>query len=81
MEWKNLYRGFLMGTSDLVPGVSGGTIAMILGIYDRLLKAISDLVQQGMEGPAPLFNSSAAWDTIRTDPVKQSLPILASTLF
>ncbi|WP_432358232.1 DUF368 domain-containing protein [Sporosarcina sp. UB5] len=41
MEWKNIYRGFLMGISDLIPGVSGGTIAFILGIYDRLLLAIS----------------------------------------
>lgn len=41
MEWRNLYRGFLMGISDLIPGVSGGTIAFILGIYDRLLTAIS----------------------------------------
>lgn len=51
MEWKNLYRGFLMGTSDLVPGVSGGTIAMILGIYDRLLKAISDLFSKEWKDP------------------------------
>lgn len=41
MEWKNIYRGFLMGISDLIPGVSGGTIAFILGIYDRLLMSIS----------------------------------------
>lgn len=41
MEWKNIYRGVLMGISDLIPGVSGGTIAFILGIYDRLLAAIS----------------------------------------
>ena len=43
MEWKNMYRGLLMGISDLIPGVSGGTIAFILGIYDRLLEAISGL--------------------------------------
>ena len=41
MEWKNIYRGLMMGISDLIPGVSGGTIALILGIYDRLLSAIS----------------------------------------
>src|SRR5690606_1008432 len=41
MEWKNIYRGILMGISDLIPGVSGGTIAFILGIYDRLLASIS----------------------------------------
>lgn len=41
MEWKNLYRGLIMGISDLIPGVSGGTIAVVLGFYDRLLEAIS----------------------------------------
>lgn len=40
-EWKNLFRGMLIGASDLIPGVSGGTIAIILGIYDRLIEAIS----------------------------------------
>ena len=32
--------GFLMGCADVVPGVSGGTIAFICGIYDRLLEGI-----------------------------------------
>ncbi|SEJ27375.1 putative membrane protein [Bhargavaea ginsengi] len=41
MEWRNIYRGLMMGISDLIPGVSGGTIALILGIYDRLLLGIS----------------------------------------
>lgn len=43
MEWKNIYRGMIMGISDVVPGVSGGTIAVILGIYDRLIAAINGL--------------------------------------
>lgn len=30
-----------MGITDLIPGVSGGTVAFLLGIYDRLLHAIS----------------------------------------
>lgn len=33
-------RGVAMGAADLVPGVSGGTIALITGIYPRLLRAI-----------------------------------------
>ena len=33
-------KGFLMGSADIVPGVSGGTMALILGIYERLLRAI-----------------------------------------
>ena len=30
-----------MGGADIVPGVSGGTVALILGIYQRLVAAIS----------------------------------------
>lgn len=33
-------RGLLMGAADIVPGVSGGTIAFITGIYDELLASI-----------------------------------------
>lgn len=32
--------GFLMGSADIVPGVSGGTIALVLGIYERLVANI-----------------------------------------
>ena len=32
--------GFIMGAADIVPGVSGGTMAFILGIYDNLIDAI-----------------------------------------
>ncbi len=32
--------GLLMGAADVVPGVSGGTIALVLGIYQRLIQAI-----------------------------------------
>ncbi|MEQ9409639.1 MAG: DUF368 domain-containing protein [Fuerstiella sp.] len=32
--------GFLMGAADSVPGVSGGTVALILGVYERLVAAI-----------------------------------------
>lgn len=35
-------KGMCMGTADAVPGVSGGTIALVLGIYDRLVAAISE---------------------------------------
>ena len=36
----NGLKGFVMGASDVVPGVSGGTMALILGIYERLLRAL-----------------------------------------
>lgn len=33
-------RGALMGAADVVPGVSGGTVALIVGVYERLLIGI-----------------------------------------
>lgn len=45
-------RGFAMGAADVVPGVSGGTMAFILGIYDELIDAIHaidmDFIRKGL---------------------------------
>jgi len=40
-SWMVFLRGMLMGAADIVPGVSGGTVAFITGIYERLIGAIS----------------------------------------
>jgi putative membrane protein len=37
-------RGFAMGSADVVPGVSGGTMAFILGIYEELIDSIRNMV-------------------------------------
>lgn len=34
------FKGFAMGAANVVPGVSGGTIAFITGIYERLIEAL-----------------------------------------
>ena len=34
------FTGFAMGAADIVPGVSGGTMAFILGVYEQLINAI-----------------------------------------
>ena len=39
------FHGFCMALADSVPGVSGGTIAFILGFYDRFINALHDLFQ------------------------------------
>lgn len=36
-------KGFTMGAADIIPGVSGGTIALISGIYEHLIGALSSL--------------------------------------
>lgn len=40
-SYKHFFCGFTMGLADSVPGISGGTVALILGIYERLVTAIS----------------------------------------
>lgn len=42
-------KGMLMGIADLVPGVSGGTIALITGIYQRLINAIAAVNAQSFK--------------------------------
>lgn len=45
-KFKNVslfFKGFAMGAADVVPGVSGGTIAFITGIYEELLASISSI--------------------------------------
>ncbi len=43
-DWYLLFlKGIAMGAADVVPGVSGGTIAFISGIYQRLLNALKSL--------------------------------------
>ena len=38
------FHGFCMALADSVPGVSGGTVAFILGFYDRFINALHDLL-------------------------------------
>ncbi len=40
---RNIIRGIVMGITDLIPGISGGTIAMVMGFYQDLIAAINGL--------------------------------------
>ncbi len=40
-----LLKGFIIGSSMSVPGVSGGTMAILLGIYDKLIGSISNFLK------------------------------------
>ena len=42
-------RGFCMALADSVPGVSGGTVAFLLGFYDQFIDSIDDLITGNME--------------------------------
>ena len=40
---KLFFKGVFMGIADAIPGISGGTIALLLGIYEELISTISGL--------------------------------------
>lgn len=77
----NTLRGLCMGAADVIPGVSGGTVALILGIYPRLIDAVSGigprllrrlrarsfwgLVGAGLRAPGRLGDSPAGRDAGR----------------
>ena len=42
----NFIRGFFMALADSVPGVSGGTIAFILGFYDQFIESLNTLISR-----------------------------------
>jgi putative membrane protein len=46
----NAIRGFLIGLAEIVPGVSGGTIALIVGVYHALIRSAASLVQVVLSG-------------------------------
>ncbi|WP_309133315.1 DUF368 domain-containing protein [Brevibacterium sp.] len=41
----DLLRGFLIGSAELVPGVSGGTVALVTGVYDELIDSAAHVVK------------------------------------
>lgn len=70
-EWATLYlKGVAMGSADAVPGVSGGTIALIVGIYERLIAAVTAIdlarVRRVLAGvrPANIPDARAAFHEI-----------------
>lgn len=42
----NFFNGFMMALADSVPGVSGGTIAFLLGFYDKFINSLNSLMSK-----------------------------------
>ena len=64
MTFSIILKGMAMGVAEAIPGVSGGTIAFITGIYERLLAAIGGILGPKVvgalrkEGIAPAFKAA-----------------------
>ena len=46
---KNLLKGIVMGIANIIPGVSGGTMAVSMGIYDRMIHCVTHLFKEFKE--------------------------------
>ncbi len=44
LSWiKDIWSGFMMGVANIIPGVSGGTLLLVMGMYQRVISALSGL--------------------------------------
>ncbi|MBO7386942.1 MAG: DUF368 domain-containing protein, partial [Lachnospiraceae bacterium] len=43
---KLILKGMVMGVANIIPGVSGGTMAVSMGIYDKLIHCITHLFKE-----------------------------------
>ena len=63
----NFIRGFCMALADTVPGVSGGTIAFILGFYDKFIDSLNNLIsgtkEERIESVTFLIKLGIGWVT------------------
>lgn len=47
--FKNFLKGMVMGLANIIPGVSGGTLAVSMGIYDKLIHCLTHLFREFKE--------------------------------
>lgn len=69
-------KGMAMGVADLIPGVSGGTIAFIVGIYEDLLKAVSSINKETFS----VFKQQGFFAALQTIHIKFGLVLFAGIM-
>lgn len=55
---KNIIKGMMIGIANIMPGVSGGTLAVSMGIYDKLIHCITHILsefKESMKFLLPIF--------------------------
>ena len=67
---KKLLQGMVVGIANIIPGVSGGTMMVAMGLYDKLIHAITHLKSEfknSMKLLIPIFIGclSFFWKIIR----------------
>lgn len=56
VDWLlDIVKGFIVGTANVIPGVSGGTFMLVLGIYEKVIGSISNIFKQFRKSVITLF--------------------------
>jgi putative membrane protein len=74
----NVARGAVIGAVEVVPGVSGGTMALVVGVYDTLINAAGSLVRGAVTGTRALIrreDRTVAREHLRDVPWRVLLPL------
>ena len=68
---KQILQGMVVGIANIIPGVSGGTMMVAMGLYDKLIHSITHLkseFKQSMKLLIPIFaGAGIAWRDRRKD--------------
>lgn len=79
-----IINGFLIGIANLIPGVSGGTFALILGLYDRLISGLTSINLDTLKAILKLLSSpfrKQSWEEFGKELQRIDAYFLAFVLF
>lgn len=84
---KNVLKGILVGVANIIPGVSGGTMMVSMGIYDKLIHSLTHLLKEfkeSMKFLIPLFvgiGIALVGLSFIIEPAFEHFPLQTSCLF
>ncbi|WP_300017481.1 DUF368 domain-containing protein [Pseudonocardia sp.] len=77
-RFSNVLRGVAIGSVEVVPGVSGGTVALVVGVYERLIAAASHLVSSARASVD--VPRGRGWARARAEFVRVEWPLVLAVL-
>ena len=84
---KNVLKGMLVGVANIIPGVSGGTMMVSMGIYDKLIHSLTHLLKEfkeSMKFLIPIFvgvGIALVGLSFVIEPAFENFPLQTSCLF
>ena len=84
---KNILKGMVIGVANIIPGVSGGTMAVSMGIYDKLIHCLTHLfkeLKENLKFLIPIFIGAGialVGLTFIIEPAFEYFPLQTSCLF